>query len=54
MVTHLISTFGRAGEFEAIIVCLGAGAVLLPELAGKLPLKMIRGKVLDMQAPDWR
>ena len=45
---------GRAGRFEAIIVCLGAGAGLLPELAGKLPLKMIRGKVVEMRATDLR
>ncbi|KAG2668367.1 hypothetical protein I3760_15G157500 [Carya illinoinensis] len=39
------------GEYDAVIVCLGAKADLLPELAGKLPLRTCRGVVAHMLLP---
>ncbi|KHG13315.1 putative oxidoreductase YurR [Gossypium arboreum] len=40
------------GEYDAVIICLGAKADLLPELAGKLPLRTSRGVILHLQLPD--
>ncbi|KAK8515411.1 hypothetical protein V6N13_139612 [Hibiscus sabdariffa] len=40
------------GEYDAVIVCLGAKADLLPELAGRLPLRTCRGVILHLQLPD--
>ncbi|MFQ6650913.1 hypothetical protein Gotur_022938 [Gossypium turneri] len=42
----------REGEYDAVIICLGAKADLLPELAGKLPLRTCRGVILHLQLPD--
>ncbi|KAH7841946.1 hypothetical protein Vadar_004436 [Vaccinium darrowii] len=41
-----------AGEYTAVIVCLGARAGFLPELYGKLPLRTCRGVVAHLQLPD--
>ncbi|KAL6973913.1 hypothetical protein U1Q18_028098 [Sarracenia purpurea var. burkii] len=41
-----------AGEYSAVIVCLGARAVFLPELSGKLPLRTCRGVIAHLQLPD--
>ncbi|KAL3698786.1 hypothetical protein R1sor_012862 [Riccia sorocarpa] len=40
------------GNYEAVIVCLGAQAMLLPELLDKLPLTSCRGVVAQLQAPQ--
>ncbi|KAE8678703.1 WD repeat-containing protein 76-like [Hibiscus syriacus] len=40
------------GEYDAVIICLGAKADLLPELAGRLPLRTCRGVILHLQLPD--
>ncbi|XVF48471.1 hypothetical protein PTKIN_Ptkin03bG0192900 [Pterospermum kingtungense] len=40
------------GEYDAVIICLGAKADLLPELSGKLPLRTCRGVILQLQLPD--
>ncbi|OMO61779.1 FAD dependent oxidoreductase [Corchorus capsularis] len=40
------------GEYDAVIICLGAKADLLPELAGRLPLRTCRGVILELQLPD--
>lgn len=40
------------GEYQAVIICLGAKADTLPELSGKLPLRMCRGVVAHLQLPD--
>ncbi|XP_022135025.1 uncharacterized protein LOC111007124 isoform X2 [Momordica charantia] len=40
------------GAYDAVIVCLGAKMVMLPELSGKLPLRTCRGVVAHMQLPD--
>ncbi|KAL2645403.1 hypothetical protein R1flu_012990 [Riccia fluitans] len=39
------------GSYEAVVVCLGAQAMLLPELVDKLPLTSCRGVVAQLQAP---
>lgn len=41
-----------AGTYDAVIVCLGAKMVMLPELAGKLPLRTCRGVVAHFQLHD--
>ncbi|KAF8389176.1 hypothetical protein HHK36_025869 [Tetracentron sinense] len=40
-----------AGEYNAVIICLGAKADLLPELLGRLPLRTCRGVVAHLQLP---
>ncbi|KAI4379353.1 hypothetical protein MLD38_005665 [Melastoma candidum] len=39
------------GEYDAVIICLGAESDLLPELSGKLPLRTCRGVIAHMQLP---
>ncbi|XP_052182092.1 uncharacterized protein LOC127794866 [Diospyros lotus] len=41
-----------AGEYSAVIVCLGARAAFLPELSGKLPLRTCRGVVARLELPE--
>ncbi|CAK9329707.1 unnamed protein product [Citrullus colocynthis] len=40
------------GTYDAVIVCLGAKMVMLPELTGKLPLRTCRGVVAHFQLHD--
>ncbi|XP_073010077.1 uncharacterized protein [Typha latifolia] len=40
-----------AGEYDAVIICLGAKVDMLPELEGKLPLRTCRGVVAELQLP---
>ncbi|XP_030546650.1 putative thiamine biosynthesis oxidoreductase ThiO isoform X1 [Rhodamnia argentea] len=40
------------GEYDAVIVCLGAKADLLSELSGRLPLRTCRGVIAHLQLPD--
>ncbi|XP_075675203.1 uncharacterized protein LOC142643147 isoform X3 [Castanea sativa] len=40
------------GEYDAVVVCLGAKADLLPELSGRLPLRTCRGVIAHLQLPD--
>lgn len=50
---HVSSLEELAGEdYEAVVVCTGSKAVLLPELAGKLPLAMCRGIVAQLELPE--
>lgn len=50
---HVSSLAELAGEgYEAVVVCTGSKAVLLPELAGKLPLAMCRGVVAHLELPE--
>ncbi|CAN0838545.1 hypothetical protein LINGRAHAP2_LOCUS2212 [Linum grandiflorum] len=39
------------GEYDAVIICLGAKVDMLPELSGRLPLRTCRGVVAHMQLP---
>lgn len=41
-----------AGEYDAVVVCLGAKVDMLPELAGKLPLRTCRGVIAHLELPD--
>ncbi|KAK9947396.1 hypothetical protein M0R45_003022 [Rubus argutus] len=41
------------GEYQAVIVCLGAKVEMLPELCGRLPLRTCRGVVAHLQLPDY-
>ncbi|GMH04478.1 hypothetical protein Nepgr_006317 [Nepenthes gracilis] len=48
-----ITSLGElAGEYDAVIICLGARVDMLPELSGKLPLRTCRGIVAHLQLPD--
>ena len=38
--------------YEAVVVCTGSKAMLLPELSGKLPLSMCRGVVAQLELPS--
>ncbi|XP_050214334.1 uncharacterized protein LOC126665552 isoform X3 [Mercurialis annua] len=40
------------GDYDAVIISLGAKANMLPELAGRLPLRTCRGIIAHMQLPD--
>ncbi len=48
----MTSFFLYLGEYDAVVVCLGANADLLPELSGRLPLRTCRGVVAHLQLPD--
>ncbi|KAJ4816389.1 FAD-dependent oxidoreductase-like protein [Rhynchospora pubera] len=39
------------GEYDSVIVCLGARVNTLPELSGKLPLRTCRGIVSELHLP---
>lgn len=41
-----------SGEYDAVIVCLGARSTFLPELSGKLPLRTCRGIIAHLHLPD--
>ncbi|KAF6147410.1 hypothetical protein GIB67_016767 [Kingdonia uniflora] len=40
------------GEYNAVVICLGAKVDMLPELSGKLPLRTCRGVVAHLQLPN--
>ncbi|MFS7981903.1 putative FAD dependent oxidoreductase, FAD/NAD(P)-binding domain superfamily [Helianthus anomalus] len=40
------------GEYDVVIVCLGARSTFLPELSGKLPLRTCRGIIAHLHLPD--
>ncbi|XP_024978891.1 uncharacterized protein LOC112516117 isoform X2 [Cynara cardunculus var. scolymus] len=40
------------GEYDAVIVCLGARSTFLPELSGRLPLRTCRGITAHLHLPD--
>lgn len=40
-----------AGNYNAAIVCLGAKSIMLPELSGKIPLRLCRGVISQLQLP---
>jgi hypothetical protein len=41
-----------SGEYDAVIICLGARTAFLPELSGMLPLRTCRGVVAHLQLID--
>ncbi|BBH08552.1 FAD-dependent oxidoreductase family protein [Prunus dulcis] len=52
VISEKLSFHLMLGEYQAVIVCLGAKADLLPELCGRLPLRTCRGVVAHLQLPD--
>ncbi|XP_004505027.1 uncharacterized protein [Cicer arietinum] len=40
------------GEYDAVIICLGAKVNMLPEISGRLPLRTCRGVIVHMELPD--
>ncbi|XP_068648817.1 uncharacterized protein [Aristolochia californica] len=43
--------FLLAGDYDVVVLCLGAKANMLPELQGKLPLRLCRGVVAHLELP---
>uniref|UniRef100_A0A162A4L9 FAD dependent oxidoreductase domain-containing protein n=1 Tax=Daucus carota subsp. sativus TaxID=79200 RepID=A0A162A4L9_DAUCS len=41
-----------SGEYDSVIVCMGARAASLPELSERLPLRTCRGVIAHLQLPD--
>ncbi|XP_052157874.1 uncharacterized protein LOC127775636 [Oryza glaberrima] len=41
-----------AGDYDSVIICLGARASSLPELTNKLPLRTCRGVIAEFQLPS--
>ncbi|XP_020587150.1 uncharacterized protein LOC110029269 [Phalaenopsis equestris] len=39
------------GEYDAVVICLGAKAEMLPELSGNLPLRNCRGIIAELELP---
>nr|XP_027066258.1 uncharacterized protein LOC113692102 isoform X1 [Coffea arabica] len=50
--TSVGSLLEFAGEYNAVVICLGARAAFLPEFSGILPLRTCRGVVTHMQLSD--
>ncbi|KAI0511288.1 hypothetical protein KFK09_011913 [Dendrobium nobile] len=48
---HVNSLRELDGEYDAVIICLGAEAGKLPELSGNLPLRNCRGIIAELQLP---
>ncbi|XP_012071448.1 uncharacterized protein LOC105633467 isoform X2 [Jatropha curcas] len=47
-----IKNLAELGEdYDAVIICLGAKADMLPELSGRLPLRTCRGVIAHLQLP---
>lgn len=44
--------FNVSGEYDAVIICLGAKVNMLPEISGRLPLRTCRGVILHMELPE--
>ena len=40
------------GDYQAVIICLGAKVDTLPELAGKIPVRTCRGVVAHLELSD--
>lgn len=50
--TSIDKLFELEGEYDAVIVCLGARSTFLPELSGRLPLRTCRGVTARLHLPD--
>ncbi|GAB4832725.1 hypothetical protein Ancab_006742 [Ancistrocladus abbreviatus] len=48
----IASLLDLEGEYDAVVICLGARIDMLPELSGKLPLRACRGIIAHLQLPD--
>ncbi|PWZ17678.1 hypothetical protein Zm00014a_027795 [Zea mays] len=49
---HVDNLHLLAGNYDSVIICLGAKACSLPELANKLPLRTCRGVIAEFQLPS--
>uniref|UniRef100_A0A0D9WMK8 FAD dependent oxidoreductase domain-containing protein n=1 Tax=Leersia perrieri TaxID=77586 RepID=A0A0D9WMK8_9ORYZ len=49
---HIADLQQFAGDYDSIIICLGAKASSLPELTNKLPLRNCRGVIAEFQLPS--
>ncbi|KAL2327353.1 hypothetical protein Fmac_020780 [Flemingia macrophylla] len=47
---HKLSDF--EGEYDAVLICLGAKVNMLPEISGRLPLRTCRGVIVNLELPD--
>lgn len=50
--SRLIYIFHLSGEYDAVIICLGAKVNMLPEISGRLPLRTCRGVIAHLELPD--
>ncbi|KAL0903583.1 hypothetical protein M5K25_027973 [Dendrobium thyrsiflorum] len=48
---HVNSLRELDGEYDAVVICLGAEAGKLPELSGNLPLRNCRGIIAELELP---
>lgn len=48
---HVNSLRELDGEYDAVVICLGAKAGMLPELSGHLPLRNCRGIIAELELP---
>ncbi|XP_061351144.1 uncharacterized protein LOC133296207 [Gastrolobium bilobum] len=44
--------FEFEGEYDAVIICLGAKVNMLPEISGRLPLRTCRGVIAHLELAD--
>lgn len=44
--------FYDSGEYDAVIICLGAKVNMIPEISGRLPLRTCRGVIAHLELPD--
>ncbi|KAL6898034.1 hypothetical protein ACP4OV_006630 [Aristida adscensionis] len=49
---HIDNLHQLAGDYDSVIICLGAKAKSLPELINKLPLRTCRGVIAEFQLPS--
>lgn len=49
---HIDNLQQLAGDYDSVIICLGAKASSLPELTNKLPLRTCRGVIAEFQLPS--
>ncbi|CAN6202308.1 unnamed protein product [Urochloa humidicola] len=49
---HVDNLHQMSGDYDSVIICLGAKACSLPELANKLPLRACRGVIAEFQLPS--
>ncbi|XP_062199952.1 uncharacterized protein LOC133902383 [Phragmites australis] len=49
---HIDNLLQLTGDYDSVIICLGAKACSLPELANKLPLRTCRGVIAEFQLPS--
>lgn len=48
----VINLLELSGEYDSVIICLGARAAFLPELSERLPLRTCREKVIQSMVPQ--